>query len=104
MRASIRLSQASTLSSVPKDFHFERDARRVIPTPVSTGSQSTGSKVFDPALSVTVRVGVQGWAIRCHPARADAGHAVESIKTASVAKIAAFIRLPPARPRGRGVE
>src|SRR5207247_9204672 len=102
MRASSRLSQASTLYNEPQDFHFERDARRLIPTPVSTGSQVTGSRVFDPSLSVTVRVGVQGGAIRCHPARAAAGKGIKSIKTASVAKTAAFIGMPLAGPRCRG--
>src|SRR3989442_13644954 len=102
MRAVIRLSQASTLSSVPKDLHFESDARRLIPTPVSTGSQPTGIRVFDPSLSVTVCVGAHGGAIKCHPASADAGKTIKSIKTASVAKTATFIGMPDEGPRCRG--
>src|SRR5437016_9389359 len=102
MRASISLSQASTLSREPNDFHFESDARRLIPTPVSTGSQPTGSRVFDPSLSDTLCVGAQGGAIKCHPARADARKTIKSIKTASVAKTAAFIAMRPAGPRCRG--
>src|SRR2546425_13124840 len=91
MRAALRLSQASTLSSVPRDFHFESDARRLIPPPVSTGSQPTGCRVFDPSLSVTVCVGAQGGAIKCHPARADAGKIIKTIKTASVRNTPALI-------------
>src|SRR5438445_3749007 len=102
MRASISLSQASTLSSEPNDFHFESDARRLIPTPVSTGSQPTGPRVFDPSLSVTVRAEAQDGAIKCHPARADAGKTIKSIKNASAAKTAALIGMPHAGLRYRG--
>src|ERR1700730_430788 len=103
MRASFRLSQASTLSSEPKDFHLESDARLLTPTPLSKGSQITGSSVFDPLLSSTVRVGAQGGAIKYQrPAKAAAGETMKRIKTASVAKIAALIGSLRAGPRCRG--
>src|SRR5262245_3111131 len=102
MRAAISLSQVSTLSSVPRDFHFESDARRLIPTPVSSGSQPIGSRVFDPSLSVTVCARAHGGAIKCHSEKTDAGKNIKSIKPASAPKIAAFIWRPDAGPRCRG--
>ncbi len=58
---------------------------------MSPGSP-TECTIFDLSLSVTVCAGVQGGAIGCHPAKADAGRAIKRIKTAIVAKTGVGVR------------